>query len=209
MVRHTRVRKAADILGADASLHPSPDHEGESHTRRSRLVTHGLESAVRGFITRRPCSPGTERISRATRHVALRLHWTANVISASNDAYGGVLLLWGIFFGPMGAHATWLVNSATTCGSRRFETRDDSPTMWGAMLTFGKGGTTIIRAPTTRHGLAWYELDLNWMGIRTLQMLGLAWEVKLPNIRQPASHDDPALPAEASQRLAMLERQGQ
>ena len=72
------------------------------------------------------------------------------------------------------------------------------------------GTTTTTRIqPVPATGSLGTELDLNWIGIRTLQMLGLAWEVKLPHIRQPASHDDPALAAEAPQRLAMLERQGQ
>nr|MDQ3817142.1 hypothetical protein [Acidobacteriota bacterium] len=33
--------------------------------------------------------------------------------------------------------------------------------------------------PTSaRHGLAWYEIDLNWCGIRLLQLLGLARAIK-------------------------------
>ena len=30
-----------------------------------------------------------------------------------------------------------------------------------------------------KHGLAWYEVDMNWWGIRTLQLLGLAKSIKL------------------------------
>ncbi|MDT7809710.1 MAG: sn stearoyl-lipid 9-desaturase, partial [Acidobacteriota bacterium] len=30
-----------------------------------------------------------------------------------------------------------------------------------------------------RHGLTWYEVDMNWWGIRTLQLLGLARDIKL------------------------------
>ncbi len=30
-----------------------------------------------------------------------------------------------------------------------------------------------------RHGIAWYEIDINWWGIRTLQLLGLAKDIKL------------------------------
>jgi hypothetical protein len=29
-----------------------------------------------------------------------------------------------------------------------------------------------------RHGLAWYELDLNYIGIKTLAFFGLAWDLK-------------------------------
>jgi stearoyl-CoA desaturase (delta-9 desaturase) len=59
--------------------------------------------------------------------------------------------------------------------------RDDSTNNWWvALLTFGEGWHNNHHAhPTSaRHGLAWYELDLNWIGIRTLQTLRLAWDVK-------------------------------
>ena len=56
-------------------------------------------------------------------------------------------------------------------GSRRFDTRDDSTNNWWvALLTFGEGWHNNHHAhPTSaRHGLAWYEVDFNWMGIRSL-----------------------------------------
>jgi fatty-acid desaturase len=43
----------------------------------------------------------------------------------------------------------------------------------------GKAGTTIImHATSPRHGLKWYEIDMNWYGIWTLMMLGLATQIK-------------------------------
>jgi hypothetical protein len=33
-----------------------------------------------------------------------------------------------------------------------------------------------------RHGLAWYEVDLNWYGISALRMVGLAWDISLPKL---------------------------
>ncbi|HEX8335232.1 MAG TPA: hypothetical protein VF621_00800, partial [Pyrinomonadaceae bacterium] len=52
---------------------------------------------------------------------------------------------------------------------------------WVALLTFGEGWHNNHHAHPTaaRHGLAWYEVDVNWYGIRTLQLLGLAKEIKL------------------------------
>jgi stearoyl-CoA desaturase (delta-9 desaturase) len=49
-----------------------------------------------------------------------------------------------------------------------------------ALLTFGEGWHNNHHAhPTSaRHGLYWYEIDLNWMGIRALQLLGLAYSIK-------------------------------
>src|SRR5688572_12211896 len=66
-------------------------------------------------------------------------------------------------------------------GGRRFETGDDSRNSWWvALLTFGEGWHNNHHAhPTSaRHGLRWYEIDLNWLGIRALQFLGLAHGIK-------------------------------
>jgi fatty-acid desaturase len=51
---------------------------------------------------------------------------------------------------------------------------------WVALLTFGEGWHNNHHAhpQSARHGLAWYELDLNWYGIQALRMLGLARDVK-------------------------------
>lgn len=37
-----------------------------------------------------------------------------------------------------------------------------------------------------RHGLAWYEIDLNWWGIRVMQFLRLAKAIKLVSVAQRA-----------------------
>jgi fatty-acid desaturase len=100
-------------------------------------------------------------------------------------AWGGwSFLMWGIFLRvTVGLHATWLVNSATHLwGSRRFQTADDSTNnLWVALITFGEGWHNNHHAHprAARHGLAWYELDINWIGIRALQLLGLARDIKL------------------------------
>ena len=99
-------------------------------------------------------------------------------------AIGGIpLLLWGIFARTViGLHATFLVNSVTHIwGSRRFSTRDTSTNNWlVALLTFGEGWHNNHHAhPTSsRHGMKWYEVDMNWYGIWTLKTLGLATEIK-------------------------------
>jgi stearoyl-CoA desaturase (delta-9 desaturase) len=95
--------------------------------------------------------------------------------------------MWGIFLRTvLGLHATWLVNSATHMwGSQRFLTTDTSTnSFWVAILTFGEGWHNNHHAhpQSARHGLAWYEVDMNWYGIATLRMLGLAWDVKVPKL---------------------------
>ena len=102
-------------------------------------------------------------------------------------AFGGwPALMWGVFLRvTFGLHATWLVNSATHMwGSRRFKTNDDSTNNWWvALLTFGEGWHNNHHAHprAARHGLVWYELDLNWWGIRGLQALALAKGIRLVN----------------------------
>ena len=99
------------------------------------------------------------------------------------DHFGGLpFLLWGVFFRTViGLHTTWLVNSAThSWGSRRFVTKDLSTNSWWvALLTFGEGWHNNHHAHpvSARHGLKWYEIDMNWYGIWALKKLGLARHV--------------------------------
>ena len=128
-------------------------------------------------------------------HVLLsKYHWvplTALAIGllAVGTLVGGIkagvgVLLWGIFLRvTLGLHATWLVNSAThMIGGRRFETRDESRNSWWvALLTGGEGWHNNHHAypVSARHGLAWYEFDLNYYGIWLLRKLGLAKHVRI------------------------------
>ena len=102
---------------------------------------------------------------------------------------GWSYVMWGIFFRvTYGLHVTWLVNSATHMwGTRRFETTDDSRnSLWVALLSWGEGWHNNHHAHprAARHGVAWYEIDMNWWGIRVLQMLGLAKSIKLIPVSQ-------------------------
>jgi fatty-acid desaturase len=100
---------------------------------------------------------------------------------------GAPFLLWGVFFRvTMGLHATWMVNSLTHFwGRRRFVTRDDSRNNWlVALLSFGEGWHNNHHAhPTSaRHGLAWYEVDMSWMAIRLLQIMGVVKFVRVAGL---------------------------
>jgi fatty-acid desaturase len=124
-------------------------------------------------------------------------HWVPlTLLGVAVFAIGGwPWLLWGIFFRTViGLHSTWLVNSATHMwGSQRFRTGDASTNnFWVAMLTFGEGWHNNHHATpqAARHGIAWYEFDINWYGILALQRLGLAWDIKLP---RPVPTDTPSL----------------
>jgi fatty-acid desaturase len=120
-------------------------------------------------------------------------------------AYGAAsCILWGIFLRTtLGLHATWLVNSATHLwGSRRFITRDTSTNNWWvALLTFGEGWHNNHHAhPTSaRHGLRWYEVDLNWYGIWILKKLNLAKQIQRAKWDERMTEDILTPPAPAPQ----------
>jgi stearoyl-CoA desaturase (delta-9 desaturase) len=59
-----------------------------------------------------------------------------------------------------------------------------------ALLTFGEGWHNNHHAhPTSaRHGLAWYEVDFNWLAIRALRSIGLVWNIKQGPFEQAISH---------------------
>jgi len=124
-------------------------------------------------------------------------HWVPiTVLGVAILAIGGwKYVLWGIFLRTtLGLHATWLVNSATHMwGRQRFLTNDTSKnSYWVALLTFGEGWHNNHHAhpQSARHGLRWYEYDLNWYGISALKMLGLAWDVKLPKLKEESEVPD-------------------
>lgn len=114
-----------------------------------------------------------------------KFHWVPMLLlGIALFAIGGwTFLLWGVFLRTVvGLHATWLVNSATHMwGSQRFLTDDTSKnSFWVAILTFGEGWHNNHHAvpQSARHGLAWYEIDVNWYGICALRALGLAHDIK-------------------------------
>ena len=180
--------------------HQKSDHEGDPHTPREGTWWEHMGWILSGKGLHHDASVLARYVPDLCRdpfHVWLsNWHWVTNVVvGLVLLAIGGVpWVLWGIFFRTtLGLHTTWLVNSATHLwGSRRFATKDDSTNNWWvALLTFGEGWHNNHHAHpvSARHGLAWYELDLNWIGISTLRRLGLAWDVKVARIAQAMSED--------------------
>ena len=110
-------------------------------------------------------------------------------------------VLWGVFLRvTIGMHVTWLVNSATHMwGSRRFETRDDSTNNWlVALLTGGEGWHNNHHAHpvSARHGMAWYEVDFNYMGIQLLQGARAGEERPCPGCQDSAGQVPAAISSE-------------
>jgi stearoyl-CoA desaturase (Delta-9 desaturase) len=82
-------------------------------------------------------------------------------------------------------HITWSINSIChVFGSRDYRTGDDSRNnLVCGLLGLGEGWHNNHHAfPTSaRHGLAWWQLDASWLVIRGLELIGMAWNVRLPN----------------------------
>ncbi len=103
---------------------------------------------------------------------------------------GWSMVLWGVFLRVViGWHTTWFVNSlAHIFGKKPFETKDDSTNNWFvALLTFGEGWHNNHHAfPTSaRHGLKWYQFDMNWLTIRLFKRLGWAKNIRLFDAEKP------------------------
>lgn len=175
--------------------HQHSDHEGDPHSPRE-----GTYWAHMGWImSGKAMHHDTQVLKRYVPdlakdkfHVGLTTwHWVPQVVvGLALLAIGGIpYVLWGVFFRTVfGLHCTWLVNSATHLwGSRRFTTRDDSTNNWlVAMFTWGEGWHNNHHAHpvSARHGLAWYEIDINYIGIKTLEKLGLARDIKVAKVTQ-------------------------
>ena len=90
---------------------------------------------------------------------------------------------------------TFAVNSVGHLfGPQRFNTGDGSrnnPLL--GFLAMGEGWhNNHHRAPSSaRHGFAWYEFDLTYTVIRTMALVGLVWDVKLPPPGVMAGKDQP------------------
>ena len=81
-------------------------------------------------------------------------------------------------------HFTNSINSITHLyGARPFDTREQSTNnIWLAIPTFGEAWHNNHHAfpNSAKFGLQWWQVDLGYWVIRTLEVLGLAWDVKAP-----------------------------
>ena len=173
--------------------HQHSDHDGDPHSPREGTYWAHIGWILSGQALHQDTAVlmrYAPDLAKDPVHVALtRWHWVPQVVvGLLLLTLGGLpYLLWGTFFRTTyGLHATWLVNSATHLwGSRRFQTRDDSTNNWWvALLSWGEGWHNNHHAHpvSARHGLAWYELDLNYLAIRLLERVGLAWDVKVARL---------------------------
>ncbi|MHC5821895.1 MAG: acyl-CoA desaturase [Nostoc sp.] len=83
-------------------------------------------------------------------------------------------------------HLTWCLNSIVHLyGSRPFNTSEQSTNnVWLAIPTGGEAWHNNHHAfpNSAKFGLQWWQVDFGYWLIRTLEVLGLAWDVKVPTL---------------------------
>ena len=88
-------------------------------------------------------------------------------------------------------HITWSVNSVCHIwGSQPFRTHDESrDNAIVGMLALGEGWHNSHHAfPTSaRHGLGWWKIDVSYLVIRAMGLVGLASEIRVPNAQRLAT----------------------
>ncbi|WP_425615233.1 acyl-CoA desaturase [Anatilimnocola sp. NA78] len=122
--------------------------------------------------------------------VGMTVGWIYTGTYMGGVQFGLSILLWGVIFRTLYTwHVTWAVNSITHMwGYRNYATREDSRNnVICAMATNGEGWHNNHHAQprAAAHGHRWYELDLTYVAICTLEMLGLAKNVVRPKPLAP------------------------
>jgi len=126
--------------------------------------------------------------------VALGLALPAVIAGIVTQSWTGALLgfIWGglvrVF---MVHHVTWSINSVChVWGTRPFKSHDQSTNnLVFGMLALGEGWHNNHHAfPTSaKHGLKWYQFDASYVFIKTLSLLGLARNIRVPTPDRIAS----------------------
>ncbi len=101
----------------------------------------------------------------------------------SLETNGWQVFIWGFFVSTVLLyHATYSVNSiAHMFGTQRFRTEDHSRNnLIVAIFSLGEGWhNNHHRYPTSaRQGFVWWELDMTYYGLWTLERLGLVWKLR-------------------------------
>ena len=211
--------------------HALSDKEGDPH---SPHVGHGdgLGGTIRGFVhshvgwlfTLKGMERGREygkdlyedKLVRTIDRLyilwvvlTLGIPFAAGYVVGGSVARGVEAMVWaGLLRIFLYQHATFSVNSICHMfGRKDYASRDEARNNWVvAALVLGEGWHNNHHAfpSSARHGLHRWQVDLSWLLIRSLEKLGLAWNVKRPTPRQmarrrvqPTAADAAAAPSEA------------
>jgi stearoyl-CoA desaturase (delta-9 desaturase) len=186
--------------------HLYTDRPGDPHS--PNLHGGGIHGLVRGFwhahvvwIFRTKISEWRffilDLVRDPTLHTINRLYflWVllglaipAAIGGAAAGTWTGAFLgfLWGgLVRICVGHHVISCVNSICHLyGSTPFKCRDESKNnVWVALPSFGEGWHNNHHTfpYSALEGLKWWQVDLNGICIRALQLVGLVWNVKVPS----------------------------
>jgi stearoyl-CoA desaturase (delta-9 desaturase) len=178
----------------------SPNLHGDSGWKRSRGLLHAhltwmMKHEYPSVVHYTPDLLGNPVMMRIERNyqvwTALGLAIPAALAAAYHGSWWGALLglIWGgfarIFFLE---HTIWAINSFLhVYGRRDFRTGDQSRNNHlFAYLTFGEAWHNNHHAfpGSAWFSLSWWRFDPAYLLIRALEVVGLAWDVKIPTEEQ-------------------------
>ncbi|HEX8325826.1 MAG TPA: fatty acid desaturase [Tepidisphaeraceae bacterium] len=186
--------------------HQRSDQDGDPHS--PHLAGNGVKGVILGLWhahTGWLLTPDKERTDRSVKDLLRnpmirfvdRNYWlwlalsvavpfALGLIIGHTLTFGLICVFWAVIVRiSLMHHATWSVNSICHFfGYQSFRSDDHSrnnPIV--AIISLGEGWHNNHHAfPTSaRHGMRWYEFDISWCVIRTLELLGLAWDVRRPS----------------------------
>lgn len=170
--------------------HAHTETEKDPHSTRPGFWWAHMEWVVKGTAQDHDAATFKKYIPDLLKdkfQVALANYYLVPIILSAALLYaigGWGAVLWGVFVRVVvGWHTTWFVNSlAHYSGKRSFDTKDDSTNNWFvAILTFGEGWHNNHHAypSSARHGLKWYQFDMNWITISIFKRLGWAKQIRV------------------------------
>ena len=187
--------------------HEFSDQPGDPHSPVNQRETAGILSSVKGLVHAHMGWLLSEPITNPMRYsrdllkdpAVMRVNrnyqlWVlAGLLAPAalgvlilRSAQGGLLgFLWGGLLRVFTVHhTTWCINSLThAIGQRPFATADNSRNLaWLSLASAGESWHNGHHAfPTSaRFGLEWWQLDLGYLLIAGLGMLGLAKDIRIP-----------------------------
>jgi stearoyl-CoA desaturase (delta-9 desaturase) len=124
--------------------------------------------------------------------IGFAIGWATTGALLGGVQFGASLLLYGVVYRTIYAwHVTWAVNSLCHLwGYRNYETDENSRNNWlFALATNGDGWHNNHHAypRSAAHGFhRWWELDVTYLTLRCLQVMGLVWDL-IPHKRASRS----------------------
>jgi len=173
-------------LHTDTPLDPHSTYEGAWWSHTGWII----DNEVTMSRTRDHSNARDLQSQAFYRHLQKTHYWHVALSFAALYAFGGLpALVWGGCVRTVIVwHITWSVNSfCHIYGGQDYNTKDLSKNNWlFGLLAWGEGWHNNHHAFefSARHGLKWWQFDLTWIIISSLQKLGLATKVRLPTEAQ-------------------------